>query len=87
MEEKFCVNSGKNVPLPVGVKLEEFDKNETVGNLQFRELIRSLMWLATQTRPDIATGVRAVARYCVAPNEVHWKTPLRILGDVREGYE
>ena len=37
------------------------------------------MWLANQTRPDIANAVRAVARYANKPREVHWKTPIGIL--------
>ncbi|CAB1103333.1 unnamed protein product [Ectocarpus sp. CCAP 1310/34] len=40
------------------------------------------MWLATQTRPDIANAVRA-ARYCASPKMVHWKAALGILGYVR----
>ena len=38
------------------------------------------MWLATQTRPDIANAVKAVASYCASPKQVHWKTVLGILG-------
>ena len=37
------------------------------------------MWLANQTRPDIANAVRAVARYTNSPREVHWKTAVGIL--------
>ena len=41
------------------------------------------MWLSTQTRLDIANAVRAVARYCAAPKQVHWKAALFILGYVK----
>ena len=37
------------------------------------------MWLANQTRPDIANAVRAVARYVNKPREVHWSTAIGIL--------
>ncbi|CAB1120041.1 unnamed protein product [Ectocarpus sp. CCAP 1310/34] len=40
----------------------------------------SLMWLATQTRPDIA---RAVAGYCACPKLVHWNAAMDILGFAR----
>ena len=40
------------------------------------------MWLANQTRPDIANAVRAVARYVNKPREVHWRTAIGILEDV-----
>ena len=32
------------------------------------------MWLAIQTRPDIANAVRAVARNRTSRRKVHWKT-------------
>ena len=31
------------------------------------------------TRPDISNAVRAVARYCTAPRDIHWKAALGIL--------
>ena len=37
------------------------------------------MWLANQTRPDIANTVRAIARYASKPREVHWSTGIGIL--------
>ena len=37
------------------------------------------MWLANQTRSDIANAVRAVARYCHAPKSVHWKAGLHMV--------
>ena len=46
-----------------GLKLENFDENEPVGDWPFRELVGCLMWLANQTRPDSANAVRAVPRY------------------------
>ena len=54
LAEKFCVASKKSVPLCVGVKLEEFDEDDRVENRPFRELVGSLMWLSTSTRPDIS---------------------------------
>ena len=69
--------------MPVGIKLEEFSQDEPVGTWPFCELIVSLMWLTTQTRPDIANAVRAVARYCAGPREMHWKTALGILAYVK----
>ncbi|CAB1113540.1 unnamed protein product [Ectocarpus sp. CCAP 1310/34] len=79
---EFGVEYGKEIPLPVGLKLSEFDQDEAVVSWPFRELIGSLMWLARQTRPDIANEVRAVARYCVSPKEIHWRAGLGILGYV-----
>ena len=81
--DEYGIEYGKSVPLPVGTALAEFDKNEASGDWPFRELVGSLMWLSTQTRPDISNAVRAVARYCASPKFVHWKAALGILGYVR----
>ena len=37
------------------------------------------MWLANMTRPDIASSVRAVARFTNRPGVEHWRAVLRIL--------
>ena len=79
---RFGVSSGRNYPLSIGLDLEEFDENEHVGDWPFRELMGCLMWLVNQTRPDIANGVRAVARHANKPREVHWGTAIGILGYV-----
>ena len=44
----------------------------------FRELAGCLMWLANQTRPDIANAVRAVTRYTNSPRKAHWNTSVDI---------
>ena len=37
------------------------------------------MWLANQTRPDIANAVRAVLRDTNSPRKIHWETTVGIL--------
>ena len=73
---RFDVTTGRDTPIPTGLKLEEFDEKEPVVDQPFRELVGCLMWLANQTRPDIANGVRAVARYANKPREIHWETAI-----------
>ncbi|CAB1102594.1 unnamed protein product [Ectocarpus sp. CCAP 1310/34] len=60
---EFGEENGKEIPLPVGLKLSEYDQDEDVISWPFRELIGSLMWLATQTKPDIANAVLVFLRY------------------------
>ena len=74
--EKIGVVGMKSISMPVEINIEEFSQDGHVGTWPFRELIGSLMWLASQTRPDIAHAVRAVARYCAGPRKIHWKTAL-----------
>ena len=37
-----------------------------------------VMWLANQTRPDIANAVRAVARNTNSSRKVSWKTAVGV---------
>ena len=60
------VEFGRSVLMPVGTRLTTLDEDESSGDSPFRELVGSLMWPSTQTRPDISNAVRAVARYCAA---------------------
>ena len=60
----ICVSSGRTNPLEEGLKQTGL----------FRELVRCLMWLVNQTRPDIANAVRGVARNTNSPKNVRWKT-------------
>ena len=75
---KFGVSSGRRNLLEKGLKLEEFDATEPEGDWPFRELVGCLMWLANQTRPDIANAARAVARFTNSPRGIHWKTAVGI---------
>ena len=43
---KFGVCSGRRTSIPTGLKLEEFDPNESDSDRPFRELVGCLMWLA-----------------------------------------
>ena len=76
---KCDVNSVQNIPLRVGLKLDEFDVDEETENRPFRELVGGLMWFAISTRPDISNAVRSVARYCSTPKAIDWKAVLGIL--------
>ena len=73
------MTSVQNVPLRVGLTLEEFDEDEKTESCPFRELVGGLMWLAILTRPDISNAVRSVARYCSTPKAIHWKAAHGIL--------
>ena len=76
---KFGVTRGKPTSMVVGLRLDEFDQENTEVEESFRSLVGHLMWLANQTRPDILNAVRAVARYSHSPKRVHWKAALHIL--------
>ena len=52
---------------------------ETVVDVPFRDMVGSLMWIANQTRPDIANAVRAAARFSHNPKPIHYKAAHKIL--------
>ena len=54
---KFGVTRGKSTPTMVVLKLQEFGKDDPDVDEPFRSLVGHLMWLASQTRPDIRNAV------------------------------
>ena len=70
LAKKFGVTSVQNVPLRIGLELDEFDEDEETESWPFRDLVVGLMWLAISTHPDISNAVRSVARYCSTPNQL-----------------
>ena len=78
--EKYGVEWGNGVPIPITWRFWHFDVDEPNVLCTFRELIGALLWIALWTRPDIANAVRAVARYCSAPKVIHLKAARSILG-------
>ena len=80
---KFGVTQNKETPMVVGLKLEQFDADEPDVEEPFRSLVGHLMWLASQTRPDILNALRAVARYSHAPKRLHWQAAMHVLMYVR----
>lgn len=59
-------------------------EDEDAGDVPFREVVGSLMWIANQTRPDISNAVRAVARHSHEPKKSHWKAAQKILNYLLE---
>lgn len=45
----------------------------------YGELVGSLNWLASNTRPDIATAVGSLCRFIVNPGQQHWSAARRVL--------
>ena len=84
MLERFNVSRLSPIPASPSVDLRNLDGGEeSVADKPFREVVGSLLWVANQTRPDIANAVRAVARFSHDPKTVHWKAVERILKYLR----
>ena len=76
---RFNVTKTSPIPASPSLDLRHISEDETVVDVPFREVVGSLMWIANQTRPDIANAVRAVARFSHDPKEIHWKAACKIL--------
>ena len=61
------------------VDLRHLRDEEPAVDTNFREIVGSLMWIASQTRPDISNAVRAIARLSHDPKGRHVKAARKIL--------
>ena len=78
--EKFGMSECKTVKTPIETisNLKNYDSVEK-SNLNYREVVGSLMYLAQVTRPDICFPVSFVSRYLDNPTAVHFTMVKRIL--------
>ena len=56
-------------------------KNERLGKdqLRYSQIIGSLMYLASSTRPDISYAVSRLSRYTANPGDAHWHALERVM--------
>ena len=81
--ERFDISRSSSLPAAPSVNLRPVKDDNDAKNVPFREVVGCLMWIANQTRPDIANAVRAVARHSHDPKEIHWKAAQKILQYLR----
>jgi hypothetical protein len=79
--EKFGQESAfstKNPNVP-GQKLEDLNDGDTVECKRFRELIGSLLYIASGTRPDICVSICALSHHLENPSQAIMKAAVRVL--------
>ena len=59
------------------------NREHGVGQIEYAQIIGSLMYLMNCTRPDIAYAVGRLSRYTQSPNQDHWTTIRRVLKYLR----
>lgn len=79
MLERFNVSRKSNIPASPSVDLRNLNKQEDATDMPFREVVGSLMWIANQTRPNIASAVGAMTKHSHEPKMTHWKAATKIL--------
>lgn len=78
---KFEMNDCKPVatPMEINKKLEKPSPEEEITNVPYQELIGSLTWLSSCTRPDIAYATNKLAQFNNCHSQAHWIAAKRIL--------
>ena len=82
--ERFNICRTSPIPASLANDNRSLMEDEGAGDVPFREVVGSLMWIANQTRPDISNAVRAVARHSHEPKRSHWKAAQKILNYLLE---
>ena len=65
-------------PFDANCKLKK-NTRDAVSQLQYSQVIGSLMYLMNATRPDIAYSVSRLSRYTSNPEKDHWEALVRVL--------
>ncbi|CAB1117526.1 unnamed protein product [Ectocarpus sp. CCAP 1310/34] len=80
MVRRIDVQSTSHIPATPVADLGPKRDDEKGGEWPVREVIGSMMWVSTFSRPDVSFAVRAVARHAHAPSKRHWDAIQKILG-------
>lgn len=72
-----------NNPFLPHIKLSK-NKGKIISQLEYSQIIGSLMYLMNCTRPDIAYSVSKLSRYTSNPGKEHWDAILRVLGYLKK---
>ena len=70
---------GSKIPLDTGYFKNEAGKDLLENNVQYRKAIGSLLYLAVNTRPDIAVAVSILSRKVESPSNKDWTEVKRLL--------
>ena len=65
-------------PFDAGCKLEK-NKGDAISQLEYSQVIGSLMYLMNSTRPDLAYAISRLSRYTSNPAQEHWDALVRVL--------
>lgn len=78
MLNKFNMTDCKGANTPM-VKGFEYNKDEEIIDVPYRELIGSLMFVSTSTRPDIAFATSYLSQFLDKPTKSLWTQAKRVL--------
>ncbi|KAE8741735.1 hypothetical protein FOCC_FOCC012730 [Frankliniella occidentalis] len=73
-----CKNKKKLVPMEPKLKLVDFEQGYH-GNFEYQQLIGSLLYLSTNTRPDIAYATSFLSQFNSCYTSTHWEMAKNVL--------
>jgi transposase InsO family protein len=77
---EFGMTDAKNSDIPLSVNYGKGDESEILrDNNEYRRLIGSLLYISTNTRPDIAASVAILSQKVSNPTQEDWNEAKRIL--------
>jgi hypothetical protein len=77
---KYATVKGKVVSTPaVAHSRDEADSNSMAESQPYAELVGSLLYLSTWTRPDISFAVGRLTRHMQSPRLIDWNDALRVM--------
>ena len=76
---KFQIKDSKlySTPMESNLKIEKAEECES--SIKYRNLIGALLYVSSDTRPEISHSVNYLSRFQNCYTETHWKHALRIL--------
>lgn len=77
--ERFGAQGRRTPTIPMGERPVAARDGDKVTEQPYAELIGSLQYAATCTRPDVAYSVGALAQYLQKPTDEHWRDAMRVL--------
>lgn len=76
-----------STPLPAGLKLYRATDDEVISSKKlgcsYRGVVRSLMYLAQCTRPDLSYAVGLLSQHLERPGMLHWEAACHVLRYLR----
>jgi hypothetical protein len=79
---RFGLNDAKDRSTPISVSTTLTKEGSNLVDktqVPYMELVGTLLYLASCTRPDISQAVGALSRYMAHPTEQHWRTAKGVL--------
>jgi len=69
-----------STPMEAGAQLVKTEKDMSVSpHIPYKEIIGSLMYMATATWPDIMFAVSALTQFMQDPDRTHWEVAKHVI--------